>query len=233
MLLKFSTQDVLNSTLLHYRTAAPIYAVSTTKFFSRSATCSAVVLRRRTTIIDIRGGGRERQLAEIEWSGRIPSKIRIGDEVLKDVDELLGGCKSINVDPKIISVPTRLNNSWKATAGSLTLEDCNTGTLTSAFYQNSFLLNDRVIRAPFAGLGSDILVLDGKDTAMNVEILASFFIMEIIRRNHFNLAPHTFDKYLGPCPQAEDDTEIAGKPRPNTLGVDLGEVARRLGLKSL
>ncbi|TFY78810.1 hypothetical protein EWM64_g5202 [Hericium alpestre] len=239
MLLKFSSSDLLNSRLLTADSLTPIYTICTTRFIGISRYSRGAVLRRRTAIYDAQK--HDRALAVIEWAGRVPCRIRIGTEELTDVEDLFDGCSGVDALQKTVSIPARCGGAWTATRGSLKLEDKETGVLKSAFFRNSICFNGRFIAAPLPGLGSDLFVLKSQSVLAEVEIIASFFIMEIIRRNVFNVAPHAFDRHLGPyyppseskLRKSKSKRSLGKRTRSSSLSLDFSDIAKKLKFSSL
>lgn len=108
MLLKFSSPDMLDTTLVEPSTGSVAYTILTRPHFiqaksdadsdctvfsdSDSDSESEALERRRTVLLDSTG---TRVLAEIGWVGLQPADIVIGDERLDGAKELFGCSSSL------------------------------------------------------------------------------------------------------------------------------------------
>jgi hypothetical protein len=100
MLLKYTSLDLLNSSITDVGSGVHLYSIIT-EFFSTiervydpsTGTKDTHIRRRRTAITDVH----QRQVAEIVWAGRVPLSIRIHSETLSGVTSLFNDCESITV----------------------------------------------------------------------------------------------------------------------------------------
>ncbi|KAI0063444.1 hypothetical protein BV25DRAFT_1915348 [Artomyces pyxidatus] len=201
MLLKFASSDILQSDLLDVHSGYVAYSIATDTFFTSArfhekiiGSKSTCIRRRRTTV----RGPDQRKVAEIVWAGRVPISVQIIDEVLDGITPLFNGCEGFGSLDETLVFPTRLNGEWVATKDYLYLKCLTSGQNNSSFYLNSLLLSDRFIPAPLAGMGSSYLELRMSTPRALAEMIASFLIVEIIRRNVFDLPRSNFDQHLGP-----------------------------------
>ncbi|KAF8264231.1 hypothetical protein EI94DRAFT_1738935 [Lactarius quietus] len=205
MLLKYMSPDLLNSSITDMGSGVQLFVVRTESFYTTeriyhpsAGTKGTCIRRRRTVITDIH----QRQVAEIVWAGRVPLSISLKGETLDGVTPLFNGCESVTIIPHRLSelkVPTRIGAVWVATRHSLELRCSNSGKLRSAFYLNSVQIGHRLRPTPIPGMGSHFLEVHDVHSAHMVEMMVSCLIMDILRRNVFDVSPHDFDRYLGPC----------------------------------
>ncbi|KAI0273410.1 hypothetical protein BC834DRAFT_853688 [Gloeopeniophorella convolvens] len=209
MLLKYTSPDMLNSTITDTSSGVNLFAVCTESFYTTervydpvTGTKNTCIRRRRTVITDVH----QRQVAEIIWAGRVPLSIRLHGEMLDGVTPLFNGCESITIIPDRSSemrVPTRLGAMWVATRRSLELHCSTSGAIQSAFHLNSVQIGQRLRPAPMPGMGSPYLEILDLHSAHMVEMIVSCLIMDILRRNVFDVSPQDFDRQLGPCRQSD------------------------------
>ncbi|KAF9014071.1 hypothetical protein BDQ17DRAFT_1342013 [Cyathus striatus] len=190
---------------------SPVDAVPPTSQYA-STSKSAEQARRRTQILDPSGN----ILVDIIWNGRQPS-ITIGDEKVGALTDLFGS-STIRFMPKILCIPTRFDTEyiWTATADSLTLYDYDADLVKGTFHQNVIRLRAsklrqnsssssrtlyprtdsafRFLQTHIPGFGSNYLEFKPHFLALDVEIIISFLMMEILRRGRFCLTPYTFDR---------------------------------------
>ncbi|KAH9001083.1 hypothetical protein EDB92DRAFT_10370 [Lactarius akahatsu] len=224
MLLKYMSSDLLNSSIADMGSGVQLFVVRTESFYTTERIYHPVagakdtcIRRRRTVITDIH----QRQVAEIVWAGRVPLSISLKGETLDGVTPLFNGCESVTIvyvtgplsptvahDPTSVrssphrsselKVPTRIGAVWVATRHSLELRCSNSGKLRSAFYLNSVQIGHRLRPSPIPGMGSHFLEVHDVHSAHMVEMMVSCLIMDILRRNVFDVSPHDY-QYLGPC----------------------------------
>ncbi|KAF5386560.1 hypothetical protein D9615_001589 [Tricholomella constricta] len=149
MLLKFTTADMLNTSLIDVSSGERAYDIITImvppasedKADANEALSSeedAPPRERRHTCVRDSSGNR---LVSISWDGRQPD-INILDEKVGGLTDLFGST-TVRFMPKILAIPTRFDTEyiWTATPDSLTLFDYDSETTKGTFYQN-------VIRVP-------------------------------------------------------------------------------------
>jgi hypothetical protein len=100
MLLKYTSLDLLNSSITDVDSGVCLFVVHTDSFYTTervyhplAGTQDTCVKRRRTVIVDVH----QRQVAEIFWAGRVPLSIRIYNEMLDSVTTLFNGCDTVTV----------------------------------------------------------------------------------------------------------------------------------------
>ncbi|KAF8724840.1 hypothetical protein AX14_008559 [Amanita brunnescens Koide BX004] len=150
MLLRFTTADLLNTTLIDVTSSDRAYSIATVeeavetwsdsqlKPSSSSSWSSGDFSltprkRRRTTITDPSG----HLIASLMWNGRHPD-ITIGEEHIGGLTNLFGS-STVRFMPKILVVPTRFDAEyiWTATSKDLTLIDYDSDTVKGTFHQNA------------------------------------------------------------------------------------------------
>ncbi|KAH9981097.1 hypothetical protein BGW80DRAFT_1268371 [Lactifluus volemus] len=209
MLLKYASLDLLNSSITDVHSGVHLFSVITESFFTTepiyhpdAGTKHTHIQRRRTAIADIH----QRQVAEIVWAGRVPLSIRIDRETLSGVTSLFNNCETVTVipsSPSKLKVPTRIGAIWVATRRSLELRCSTSGELRSAFHLNCVQTGHRLRPASMPGIGSHFLEIHELHSAHMVEMIVSCLIMDILRRNVFDMSSHDFDHHLGPCRQSD------------------------------
>jgi hypothetical protein len=100
MLLKYTSSDLLNSSIADVGSGVHLFTVHTESFYTTervyhplAGTQDTSVRRRRTVMTDVH----QRQVAEIFWAGRVPLSIRIRGETLDNVTALFNGCDSVTI----------------------------------------------------------------------------------------------------------------------------------------
>ncbi|KAI0306396.1 hypothetical protein B0F90DRAFT_1689539 [Multifurca ochricompacta] len=206
MLLKYTSLDMLNSSIADMSSGVHLFAIRTESFYTAESvyhpttgTKDTCIRRRRTVITDIH----QRQIAEIVWAGRVPLSIRIHNEILDSVISLFNDCDSVTVISSVIKVPTRIGAVWVASRRSLELRCSTSGKLLSAFHLDSVQIGYQLRLAPMPGMGSHFLEIHDLHSAHMVEMMVSCLIMDILRRNVFDVSPHDSDQHLGPCRQSD------------------------------
>ncbi|KAF8637385.1 hypothetical protein AX17_002882 [Amanita inopinata Kibby_2008] len=152
MLLRFATNDMLNTALVDVESGEPAYLITTVLEFGpepRSVYASALSSsassesssshtpsfprRRLTTIKD----SNEKLIATLAWNGRHPD-ITIGGEHVGGLTDLFGS-STVRFMPKILAIPTRFDTEyiWSATSESLALIDYDTEMTKGVFHQNA------------------------------------------------------------------------------------------------
>ncbi|KAL0946779.1 hypothetical protein HGRIS_012952 [Hohenbuehelia grisea] len=213
MLLRFTSTDMLNTSLVDPITGNSVYDIVTGLHKSCSdweapsrasssntaaspssmspASTESTIEHRYTCIQDAQG----KVVCEITWNGRHPS-ITFGHERIASLSDLFGRT-DIPFQPKILALPTRFDADlvWTATPESLTLYDYVTEQTRGTFYQNIFRVpatKDSFLETGIPGLGSNYLAFEDHPFASAVETIVTFIMMEILRRGRFGLTPHTF-----------------------------------------
>ncbi|KAF8912066.1 hypothetical protein CPB84DRAFT_1761180 [Gymnopilus junonius] len=149
MLLKFTSPDMFNTSLINVATNQRAYDILTIplpdgdsslpkKLSTLSDPHSAE--RRQTILTDATGN----IVANIIWNGRRPD-ITILDEKVGALTDLFGSSTYDSCQPKILAIPTRFDTEfiWTATPESLTLFDYDTETIKGTFYQNVVRISTR------------------------------------------------------------------------------------------
>jgi hypothetical protein len=100
MLLKYTSPDLLHSSIADVDSGVCLFTVHTESFYTTervyhpsAGTQDTYVKRRRTVMIDVH----QRQVAEIFWAGRVPLSIRMYGETLDSVTTLFNGCDNVAV----------------------------------------------------------------------------------------------------------------------------------------
>ncbi|KAI9458285.1 hypothetical protein F5148DRAFT_1221046 [Russula earlei] len=206
MLLMYTSPDLLSSSITDVGSGVRLFSIHTEYFYTAervyhpvAGTHDTCVRRHRTFMTDIH----QRQVAEILWAGRVPLSMCIHGETLESVTTLFNGCDSITVMPSELRVPTRIGAVWVATRRSLELRCSTSGDLRSAFHLNSVQVGHRLHPATIPGTGSHFLEIHELHPAYMVEMIVSCLVMDILRRNIFDISPHDFDQHLGPCRQSD------------------------------
>ncbi|KAI0256886.1 hypothetical protein BJV78DRAFT_1167682 [Lactifluus subvellereus] len=207
MLLKYTSLDLLNSSITDVGSGVRLFSVITESFptteriyHPAAGIKNTCIWRRRTAITDVH----QRQVAEIVWAGRVPLSIRMHSETLNGVTSLFNGSECfIPSRPSELRVPTRIGAIWVATRHSLELRCSASGELRSAFHLNSVQIGRRLRPASMPGTGSHFLEIHELHSEHMVEMIVSCLIMDILRRNEFHMSPHDFDQHLGPCRQSD------------------------------
>ncbi|KAF9564424.1 hypothetical protein CPC08DRAFT_685293 [Agrocybe pediades] len=163
MLLRFTSPDMLNTSLVDVATGQRVYDIMTAPLPDKegrhkpadenkptaSSSSSFVeprdMTRRRTRITNAVG----KVIANLEWTGRCPD-ITIGDEHIGPMTELFG-TSTVPFEPKVLVIPTRFDTEyiWTATADSLTLVDDDSQLTKGRFHYN-------VIRIPVGSTASKL-----------------------------------------------------------------------------
>ncbi|ESK88054.1 rna-binding protein pno1 [Moniliophthora roreri MCA 2997] len=200
MLLRFTSPDILNTSLIDSSTGQVAYLIVTTESSSDSSPTSShtqssqadITDELRTTAVS---DGEGNQLSQIAWRGRRPD-ITIGSEHVGTLADLFD-TTSTKLLPKTLAIPTRFDERyiWAATATSLTLVEFDTNQTKGTFYQNALRSGDKkFISTRIPGVGHNYLEFESHPLAKDVEIIISFFMMEILRRGCFThaLTPYMF-----------------------------------------
>ncbi|KAG6817822.1 hypothetical protein H0H87_003230 [Tephrocybe sp. NHM501043] len=145
MLLKFTTADMFNTTLIDVSTRERAYEIVTvldatmaepvkqlTEVVEPLPTNASSNEHRHTSIKDASGN----VLVSISWKGRRPNITILDDEVGQLTD--LFGSSTVKFMPKYLVVPTRFDTEyiWTATPDSLTLFDYDSEKVKGTFHQN-------------------------------------------------------------------------------------------------
>ncbi|KAG7092735.1 hypothetical protein E1B28_009063 [Marasmius oreades] len=237
MILRLTSSDMLNSSLVDISTGETIYTVITIGLASSDASSSThssslsqteYQLTTDTTIRKTRiyaGGSTESiLLSEINWKGRRPD-IKIGNEHIGTLANLFDTAHT-KLLPKSLAIPTRFdsNHVWAATATSLTLLDYNTNQPKGTFRQNVLRSSTAFMNACIPGVGANYIEFTSHPAVQDVEIIVSFFLMDILRRGCFcpALTPYMFEdtRYKSPRSKFQETRELISrklKSRRNTV----------------
>jgi len=195
MLLKFTTPDLLDSTLVDPSTNSTQYTILTRPHFIHASEPKSDALsdctldseddreRRRTFFLDSTG---TKVLAEIGWVGFQPTDIVIGNERLENVKELFGSMGSL-MSPKTFGVSTRFEMDlyWLASADSLKLHDPDTNRSKGELHHSSFLFGSKLFPSSSLFPSADYLEFEPQLLASDEEIIVTFILMEVLRRCRF------------------------------------------------
>ncbi|KAI0053850.1 hypothetical protein FA95DRAFT_1591703 [Auriscalpium vulgare] len=226
MLLKFSSSDILHSDLVDRDSGKVMYTIKTTtflttrRFYEDIIGSKRTVVRRRMTIVRDR---HDTKIAQIVWAGRIPTGIKIYHEKMNNLALLFQGCDRFNSIDRALHFPTRLNCQWVATKHSLRLNCLDSGRTKSAFHLNSMHLLKYFMPAPLPLFANNFLEISSSSSRARAEMIGAplsrafeawyaltrgvvtFLIIEVIRRNVFDLRPEDFNDHLGPLVATDDD----------------------------
>ncbi|KAJ7219566.1 hypothetical protein GGX14DRAFT_592775 [Mycena pura] len=180
-LLKFTSQDIFNATLVDVATDKAAFRLTTNIIAGPSD-----LARRQTEIRDGAGA----VVGIIGWVGRTPHEITILDESVGGLVDLFA-TKTIQFIPKEISIPTRFDTEylWTATPDSLYLLDYDSETRMAEFHVHTPSLKS--MHRQISGRGATYLELSSHPLgfASDVEILVSLLMLDILRRSRFDLPP--------------------------------------------
>ncbi|KAL0574689.1 hypothetical protein V5O48_007274 [Marasmius crinis-equi] len=209
MILRLTSSDMLNTSLVDIATNQILYTVATIAEPSSPSSSSSITSRGesldeqeastdktiRTTQIFLGNSTLSVPACELHWKGRRPD-ITIGHEHIGPLAALFD-TSSVKLLPKTLAIPTRFDSNyiWAATTTSLTLLDDNTNHVKGTFHQNVLRSSNSFINARIPGVGSNYLEFASHPRASDVEIIVSFFLMDILRRGCFypTLDPYMFD----------------------------------------
>ncbi|KAJ7744949.1 hypothetical protein DFH07DRAFT_833977 [Mycena maculata] len=185
MLLKFTSQDFLNTTLVDVATGHPAFQLATTIV----AGPSSGPVRRQTEIRD----RLDKVVGTIGWMGRVPQDITLLDEHVGGLVDLFAS-NTIQFIPKEMSIPTRFDTEylWTATPEELYLLDFDSATRMAELHVHSPAL--RATHKPIPGRGAAYLELSAHPLGLAppVEILVSLLMFDILRRGRFGLPRYAF-----------------------------------------
>ncbi|KAK7467399.1 hypothetical protein VKT23_004455 [Stygiomarasmius scandens] len=136
-------------------------------------------------------------LADIIWNGRRPDITLLGQHV--GPLTALFDTTTVPLLPDTLAIRSRFDTEfvWTATAHSLTLVDLDSDQTKGTFHQNVFRVSsssNSFINARIPGVGHSYLEFESHPLAEDVELIVSFFMMEILRRGRFSLTPYMFDR---------------------------------------
>ncbi|KAI0318835.1 hypothetical protein OF83DRAFT_1113926 [Amylostereum chailletii] len=217
MLLKFSSSNILSTSLIDAHSGELSYKIATSPFYSNepiyttnmAGVKNTCVIRRKTVVTD----SLEREVEVIEWSAdRIPISITVMGERM-DMATLFNGseavdfaCASVSSVPTYsltsfrpetgVVVETRMNLAWVAKQRSLHLQCITTGDIKSTFHHNCRNASGRIVPIGILGSGSHFFELRGLNYRSSAEALATFFIVEIMRRRVYGLSLSSMDRTL-------------------------------------
>ncbi|KAF5373914.1 hypothetical protein D9758_000771 [Tetrapyrgos nigripes] len=145
-------------------------------------------------------------VAEMKWDGRRPD-IFVRDEHVGQVSSLFD-LSNVKRGSDVLAISTRFSKEyeWNATANCVTLVNSTSGQTKGVFHQNTIRVpvspssasnisrHDKLINTRVPGLGHCYLEFESHPLVEDVEIIISFFIMEILRRGRFSLTPYMFER---------------------------------------
>ncbi|KAJ7172242.1 hypothetical protein C8R46DRAFT_1216096 [Mycena filopes] len=185
MLLKFTSQDLFDTTLVDVANGQLVFRLSTTIV----AGPSSGPVRRQTEIQDSIGA----VVGTIGWSDRVPQLITLLDETVGGLVDLFAS-NTIQFIPKELSIPTRFDTEyvWTATPDSLHLLDYDSDTRMAQLYMHAPAF--KATHAPIPGRGAAYLELSPHPLGLAppVEILVSLLMLDILRRGRFGLPAYAF-----------------------------------------
>jgi len=145
-----------------------------------------MVPARRSFLLDSAGV----KLASWGWTLCMqPTDVVIGRERLGGAKDLFGSMGP-SPSPKIFGVSTRFDPDyyWVASADSLTLLHQNTNEIKGQLHHSCVLVGSRIVHSPLLA-GNDYLELESHPRVSDQELIVTFILMEILRRNRFANAP--------------------------------------------
>ncbi|KAJ7510158.1 hypothetical protein B0H11DRAFT_1790378 [Mycena galericulata] len=185
MLLKFTSQDFFNTTLVDVATGLPAFQLATTILPGPSSG----PIRRQTEIRD----RLDRTAGTIGWVGRVPQDITLLDETVGGLVDLFAS-STIQFIPKELTIPTRFDTEylWTATPEELYLLDYDSDRRMAELHMHSAAF--RSTHKPIPGRGAAYLELSTHPLGLAppVEILVSLLMLDILRRGRFGLPPYAF-----------------------------------------
>ncbi|CAK5277593.1 unnamed protein product [Mycena citricolor] len=234
MLLRLTSQDLFNTTLVDNATSQPSFHLSTTIV----AGPSKGPVRRRTEIHDASGD----IVGTIDWEGHVPQHIVLLDEAVGGLVDLFAA-KTIALIPRELSLSTRFDTEfvWTATPEEVFLLDIDSGNRMAELHPPRSSLPSltfplRTAKPKQSSLGSSVTSLSATSTsadstllprgtpfvsltshphglASDVELLVSLLMLDILRRGRFQLPAYRFGP---PSPWREAWSRIS-RPRRNTV----------------
>ncbi|KAJ7137660.1 hypothetical protein C8R44DRAFT_765872 [Mycena epipterygia] len=185
MLLKFTSQDLFDTTLVDVATGQPAFHLATTVVPGPSSG----PVRRQTEIRDGLGA----IVGTISWLGRVPQNITLLDESVGGLVDLFAS-DTIQFIPKEISIPTRFDTEylWTATPDALYLLDYDSDTRQAQLHTHAPALKSTHAPIPSRGAAYLELAPHPLGLAPPVEILVSLLMLDILRRGRFGLPPYAF-----------------------------------------
>ncbi|KIK59503.1 hypothetical protein GYMLUDRAFT_44475 [Collybiopsis luxurians FD-317 M1] len=248
-LLRLTSSDILNTSLIDVSTSQKVYTLATTQIDSQnplnqdrghpaslgesvsesphidSPTFSyenAITVKsepsditvRRTSVLDSTGF----LVAEIIWRGR-RLDMTLGKHHIRNLSELFD-TSNARMLSDTLAIPSKFDPKliWVATEDSLCLVDSISSSIHGVLHQNSILpsipfkscipistsrpeprhnnpKSGKIHRTCIPGLGHRFLELESNHTPeQEVELIVSFFMMEMIRRGRFTFTPYTFER---------------------------------------
>ncbi|THU84923.1 hypothetical protein K435DRAFT_869809 [Dendrothele bispora CBS 962.96] len=140
-------------------------------------------------------------LADIRWNGRRPDIMLMNQHV--GPLTALFDITTVQLLPNTLAIPSRFDTEfvWNATAHSLTLIDLDSDQTKGTFHQNVFRVSSssnsaagKFIHTRIPGVGHNYIEFESHPLVEDVEIIVSFFMMEILRRGRFALTPYMFER---------------------------------------
>ncbi|CCM00524.1 uncharacterized protein FIBRA_02558 [Fibroporia radiculosa] len=206
MLLKFSTSDICQTSLIDCATGTVAFRTTTerpqrprTGSWSSTSTASSSTSQdplpmysddRSTTIVR---DGDENIVAEITWQGRSASLIRVGDDIVNGAAELFDAA-FVKIYPDETLLPTRLEYVWRLTADSLTLLDDDEEEI-GALHKNCVPAEgapSTLVPCPATGEGDDYLELGSLPSDEVVEMLVCSLLLDDLRERMFSVARYVY-----------------------------------------
>lgn len=205
MLLKFTSSNVENTSIIDCSTGDVAYIVSTPMPPSRSRTRSTTSLmsfassstshdryapEQKVTSLSSADG---EVLAEIFWEERHASLIKIGEETLAGTGELFDA-QFVKVLPDETLIPTRMEYVWRTTPDDLTLLDDDSEVIARL---HSDCCSDELTPAFSAGSGNNYLELnEGIPSDEMPELLVTYLLMHTLRDRMYSITKYVYGQHL-------------------------------------
>ncbi|KAL4244862.1 hypothetical protein ABKN59_001562 [Abortiporus biennis] len=207
MLLKLTSSDIENTTIVDCSTGTVLYQTHTpsTASSSRSRSQSTSSLRtissigstlstlssekltqaqKVTYLFDQTGDA----VAEIVWEERHASLIRIREEEIAGTAELFDA-SFVKVLPDETLIPTRMEYTWRTTPDSLTLLDDDRIVIAELYSDCS---SEELTPALIPGSGQDYLDLEERSPDEMPEILVTFILMHTLRERMYSITKYVY-----------------------------------------
>ncbi|KAJ7286125.1 hypothetical protein C8J57DRAFT_1663878 [Mycena rebaudengoi] len=164
MLLKFTSQDMFNTTLVDVSTGVPVFHLATAVMPGPSSS---------------------------KGPCRVPRHITVLDESVGGLIELFG-TETVQFIPKELTIPTRFDTEylWTATPSSLYLLDYDSDERRAQLHLHAPTSQPTHVCARSAGFLE--LAPHPHGLAPPVEILVSLLLLDILRRGRFGLPAYEF-----------------------------------------
>ncbi|KAJ3542281.1 hypothetical protein NM688_g5986 [Phlebia brevispora] len=205
MLLKFTTADIFNSTIVDQTTGDVVFRVATPGLQARSRSRSAsslfstlssetsasgsTPLERVTTLF----GADDTALAEITWVGEAVTHIRIGEEGL-DGNHQLFAADFVKILADETLVPTRMEYVWRIMSDSLELLDDDSDTV-GVEHSDSVCLDEQLLPARRKGTGRTFLEFTGRIPSDELpEVILTYLLITNLRERIYWVARYVCGK---------------------------------------